>query len=139
MKVSFAHICDYATVSQEGKPSIMGIFSFIASHTFPVVHAQLYVVFEIDLSSAELNQQVLARLQLQGADGNEVWRAESQFRVGGQAKPGERPKVTQLVPITNLPIPAPGMYQFSIWLNGAHQRDVPFEVRKLNPPTPRTP
>lgn len=132
MRVSFAHICDYASVSREGKLSVNGIFSFIGAQTFPVQHPLLYLVFELDLSSSELNAEYECKVKLQGPDGPEIFSATLKFRVGGSARPGERPKVPQIIPIGGLILPGPGMHQFSIWVNGAHKFDVPFVVTKVD-------
>ena len=132
MRISFAHICDYASVSREGKLSINGIFSNIASQAFPSAHPLLYVVFEVDLSAAELNQELTTKVKLQGADGAEIFAASMRFKVGGMARPGERPKIPQVLPIAGLVLPAPGMYQFSIWINGSHKVDVPFSATTID-------
>ncbi len=43
-KLNFSFICDYASVSREGKLSIMGIFENINARVFPVHHPLMYVV-----------------------------------------------------------------------------------------------
>ncbi|MBI4844907.1 MAG: hypothetical protein HY810_00250 [Candidatus Omnitrophica bacterium] len=46
-KLSFAFLCDYASVSREGKLSLNGIFENINARAFPVHHPLMYIVANI--------------------------------------------------------------------------------------------
>lgn len=52
-KLIFSHLCDHATVSQEGKLSVIGIFKGISSGKIPYVHPLMILVFEINLEDTK--------------------------------------------------------------------------------------
>lgn len=133
MKVTFAHICDYATISREGKLSVLGIFSTLGALKFPVQHPLMHLVFEVEMSSAELNSDITARIELRKPDGERVTGGELKFRVGGKAPAGEKPRFAQIAPIAGTRFDGAGTYEWTIWLNGIHQCDVPFKVFQITP------
>lgn len=136
MKIKWAHLCDYATVSREGKVSVLGIFTYINAPKFPMSHALMYLVFEIEMSSVELDRDIRARIELTSADGVSLRKAEAQFRVGGKVAPGTLAQVPQIIPVPLLTFGEPGSYQWSIWLNERLEEQVRFEV---HPPTSAPP
>lgn len=134
MKVNFAHLCDYATISREGKLSVLGIFDHMQAASVPVVHPQLYLVFEVEISSAELEQDLRLRVELRDADGAIALQVKATFRVQGQASVGERPRIPQVMPLVGVQLKKFGAHQFSIFLNDDHKADIQFEVRQGTPP-----
>ncbi len=47
VKLNFAHLCDMAFLSQEGKANIIGIFKVILSQQFPIIHPKLSVILNL--------------------------------------------------------------------------------------------
>lgn len=140
MRVTFAHLCDYATISREGKLSVLGIFSNINTTSLPMIHPMLFVVFEIEMSAGELNRDIHAVVEAVDEDGKSIAKAEGSFRVAltGKPTPGERPRVPQVLPMPGLRFEKEGLFSWSIWLNKVHQTDIPFRVTRVQTP-PETP
>jgi hypothetical protein len=134
MKVTFAHLCDYATISREGKLSVLGIFGAVNVPVLPKTHPMMYLVFEIEFSTAEFDRDLKFEVKVADADGGPIAAIQGKFRIGGKIVAGETPKVPQVLPLANLPIAKAGNYQFSIFLNDAHQMDVPFAVKLAHQP-----
>src|SRR5690349_12260305 len=104
MEVTFAHLCDYATVSREGKLSIMGIFSQINAPKVPIVHPQMFLAFEFSFDYAEVGREFTYEIQIVDEDGHKIWGIETGGAIQSQTpvKPGEIPSVGQIVAIQNL-------------------------------------
>lgn len=138
MKVTFAHLCDYAAISREGKLSVMGMFSAVNVAVLPTTHPMMYLVFEIEFSTAEFDRDLRLEVKVADADGGPIAAIKGAFRIGGKVVAGETPKAPQLIPVANLPLAKAGNYQFSIFLNDAHQTDVAFAVKLAQPPAAQT-
>jgi len=46
-KLNFSFLCDYASVSREGKLSMNGIFENINVHSFPACHPLMFIVANV--------------------------------------------------------------------------------------------
>lgn len=135
MKVSFIHICDYATVSREGKLSIMGIFDRIFAQSFPAVHAMLYLAFEIELIPAELGRQFQIEIHLTDADGGKLLTANAEMQVDpALAKAGDTVHLPQVLQFAGVQLPKAGRYSFHVFLNGDHKKERAFDVGPLEAP-----
>jgi hypothetical protein len=53
--VEFAHLCDYASVSMDGKLSLAGIFDRFMVKDAPTVHPMLFIVTKLILPEGEHN------------------------------------------------------------------------------------
>ena len=60
IKFNYAHLCDLAFPSQDGKPNIIGIFKVIYSKKFPTVHPKFSVItsFTVEDAQGSHNQTV---------------------------------------------------------------------------------
>jgi hypothetical protein len=135
VKVKFAHICDYALISAEGKLSMLGLFENLNAVQLPIQHALLYIVFGLDFSPSELKgSDVHVRISCLDEDGKELARQEAQFRIQGQPQAGERVVMPQVVPFVGITFNRDGRHNFAIWLNNQHQEDVGFRVQKAVAP-----
>ena len=144
MKIKYAHLCDYAMVSREGKLSVLGIFTRITSARLPWVHPQAYIAFEIELNYAEVGKEFSVKIELVNADGGRIFGAEAQIMAQGSAKIGQNPGIPQVIGIGGMRFENEGPYNINFWLNGKleHQLEFTVEVAKgtrPGPPAPPTP
>jgi hypothetical protein len=128
VKVPFAHICDYASVSREGKLSAMGIFDRINVASLPAMHPFLYLAFELEIVAAELGSQFKLGIKLVDEDGNKVVETEAMGKIDATAPAGGILHAPQLIAFGGLPLPRAGRYSFDIFVNGDHKKSAPFEV-----------
>jgi hypothetical protein len=126
--VPFVHICDYASVSLEGKLSVMGIFNRILATAVPIVHGMMYLAFEVELNYAEGNRPFKIEFQLVDADGNKLVGAESSGLAQGTFKIGDKPHFPQVIGLGGLIFPKLGVYSFNIFLNGELKGQAAFDV-----------
>jgi hypothetical protein len=139
MRVTFAHLCDYATVSKEGKLSVLGIFSTISVSQIPARHAQMFLAFELELEPLELNHDFNIEIRCRDADGGPVFAIQGTMNLEGQAKPGQKPRIGQTVQLTNTEFRRPGDYDVTIQISGRVEATVPFSVieRQKDDPPPQ--
>lgn len=132
MKVNFAHLCDYASISVEGKMSLMGVFGRIYTGKIPAVHIQAFLAFEIELDYTEVGYPVAIRVECVDADGNKILSAQTTIQVPGEpggGKIGEHPTLPQIMRLPPMQFTKEGNHEINIFLGaegGAHH--VPFEV-----------
>lgn len=131
MKIRYAHLCDYAIVSQEGKPSICGIFDRLNAQSVPVVHPLMHLVFEIELHRVEAERAFQIHVSLLDADGEKVMELKGDHVPTDQAHSGRQTIVVrQLLAIQGLVFPKFGEYEFVLTLNGSVGATLPLTVEQ---------
>ncbi len=140
MKIQFAHLCDYATVSQEGKLSILGIFTNINVRTFPATHPQMYLAFDLEMRTVEASRPMALEIHLVDADGEKLFemKGRGQFKVaeGATDKPGATMRISQIMAMSGITFKRPGAHEINIFLNDSLAYTVSFQITRLKPPTP---
>lgn len=131
MKINFAHLCDYAMLSREGKLSVMGIFTGLRPPKLPYAHPQFFLAFQMEFSYAEAGRPVKVEIHAVDADGNRLLTLGNEFTIQsktGQFKPGDRPQSGQVIAIHGLQFTRAGRHDFNIFLNGNLAHTLEFEV-----------
>jgi len=136
MEVTYAHLCDYAIVSQEGKISIMGIFDAINAPQVPATHPQMFLAFQISADYAEVGRDFTVEVQIVDEDGRQVWGVKGGGKVQPPVpvKPGERTTLGHLFAIQAFTFSKFGPYDVNIFLNGQLARRVQLRLNKFTPP-----
>jgi hypothetical protein len=137
LQVNFTHVCDYASVSQNGKLSVNGIFSNLFALSFPANHPLLYLAFEVGLVHAESGQPIKVRIELVDADGEKIMQAEANLDIPRQGTPGMPLRVPQILALAGLQFRKPGPHSFNIFLNDHLGGQAAFDVGQA--PSPQTP
>lgn len=133
MKLAFMHVCDYASLSREGKLSVMGIFQNISAPNVPVTHPMMYLAFGIEVNKAEFGRPIKMEIELVDNDGKKLIRAEAQIGFAGQAPPGRSAVIPQLMGLGGTQFARFGDYSFHIFLNDNHVGECPFSVTLIKP------
>ena len=121
MRITYAHLCDYALKSSDGKLSVLGIFQGLhVTKEFPAIHPVAYLAFELEFASAEIGTPVEVVMRVRDADGGDI--AEFSFKVesSGPAPPGQNPTFTHFIPMHQMKFDAPGTYEFAFFLGGRY-------------------
>lgn len=139
MNVTYGFLCDYATISQEGKLSILGIFSDISVREVPSRHPQAFLAFELEFSYAEMNAEFPLRIECVDEDGQAVFKADGQATLSGHAKPGQRPRIVQALQLNDLTFEQAGRYDINIFVNNELKRTIEFTVTTRPPETESSP
>lgn len=138
MHVNYAMLCDYALLSIDGKPSLMGVYSRINTAQFPSLHPPTFLVFEIELDYTELGKQVDVHVQCVDADGSPILDARAAIQTFGKGKIGDRPLLPQILRLPPLRFDKEGKYDINIFLanDPSPKKRVSFEVVVVPPGTP---
>lgn len=128
MRVPYVHICDYASISREGKLSAMGIFDQIFVPSMPAMHPLLYLAFAIELVPSELGSPFKIRIQLADADGKVMMMSEGNVRFDGEPHGHQTLRVPQIFGMGGIPFSVPSQYSFDIFINGDLKAQAPFRV-----------
>jgi len=119
---------DYANVSKEGKPNVMGVFTEIYAEQFPVRHSSMYLVMSLEASPAEYDQQRELRVKLITEDGRlEIvdWHATLNVPRGSG---GRRVQINHILRLQDIVFPAAGDYQFSVLVDNDEKGSLPMQV-----------
>ncbi len=134
MELAFAHLADYASVSREGKLSVMGIFENINVPELPYTHPQMFLAFRIVLNYAEVGNEIPLKIECVDADGNKVFQANAKFQVaaakGAKPKRGDKPALNQILAINGVKFTRAGNHDVNIWVSGQLMAQIDFEVKR---------
>lgn len=82
MRVLFAHLCDYAMVSNDGKPSLIGLFSAVKTRDLPSVHLQSFIALGFDLENEPEPETLEIRLVLVAPSGETALEMTNVIKTG---------------------------------------------------------
>jgi hypothetical protein len=137
VRVTFAHICDYAMVAQDGKLSVLGIFGAIAAKSVPVQHPSLFLAFEVELNYAEAKKGGALRIEMVDEDGKPMVQVKAELKYEGLTKIGNNPRIGQVVGLQQLQFARFGPYNVNFFCNDELNLQMAFEVAPLpQPPLP---
>ena len=134
MDVSFLQVADYASMSQDGKLSIMGIFSQINVPAFPAAHPQMFVVVQFSVPPGEYGRKFKLTVKLIDEDGQEVLSTPT---LDQEAPRGQGLSVyaNVILRLINVVFQKPGTYEFSAMVDGDTKGSMPLAVLQMGPQT----
>jgi hypothetical protein len=133
MDVSLAVLSDFASVTQEGKLNIMGIFGEVNPPGLPFSLPLMYLVIVFDASPAEVGSEKNVRVVMLDGEGREGLKVENTMAVPAAGRPGRRTSFNAILALQGVTFTQPGDYEFSILINGEEKRSVPLRVNEPAP------
>lgn len=115
LKPLVAALADYASVSDDGKLNIMGIFHEVSAPGLPFALPQIYLVFSLEAEPTEYGEERLIRVVLRhdNGDGSQVLGLQGPVRVPQPKRPG-RVVTNQLIGLSGVTLEHAGNHTFSI-------------------------
>ncbi len=126
VKLNFAHLCDMAFLSKEGKANIIGIFKTIYSHNFPVIHPKFSIVTSIIVIDEIRKHKEIIKI-IRENDKKEIGpiiNASLEVTNGNQ-------EMNFIADINMIAFEKPGKYNIKILFDDKEIYSIPFEVTKL--------
>lgn len=127
MRIDLAVMADYASVTQEGKLVIAGIFTRIVAHQMPWQHPTMALVFRVDVYAGEPRDHDVL-VSCIGPDGDEILPPIRQRITVGPETEAAESSANLIFAAGGVTFQSPGRYSFEVFVDGEHVRDVPFEV-----------
>jgi hypothetical protein len=121
---------DYANIAQGGKLNVMGIFRNIYATNFPARHLSMTLVIKLGADLGEFGQERQLAIKLLDADGKELMRFESKAKVPTPTG-GQRPEIDAIIQINEIVFPAPGRYQFTVFVDKDWKGSLPIDVIQI--------
>lgn len=112
MRIVWAHLCDLAFMSQDGKPNLIGIFDALRGRTLPLRLDRATIAFNLELLAGDPTE-VPVRLRLVDEDGAPAW--EHTLTLGIHGGGGARKlQPTFFVNFSQIDLPTPGTWEFEL-------------------------
>lgn len=126
MDVVMAVLCDYTTLSLEGKLSVLGIFDNINAPQYPARHPRIDLALRLQCKTEDIGLRHPIRIDLIDEDGLLLSRSEGSIDVATDL--AEPPTISLVHTFENLVFPKPGRYVVHVFLSGHHLRDIPLNL-----------
>ena len=130
MDVTLSVLADYATVSQDGKLSVMGIFQEVNPPNLPFALPQMYLVVSYSAGPAEFDTVKDIKIPVLDNDGKEMLALEGQVPVRRPPRPGTRAYMNQIIVLSGVTFERPGDYGFAILAGGETKGTVSLHVNR---------
>jgi len=134
MKPVMLMTAEYASVSSDGKLSIMGIFDSIQAASFPASSPRMYLVAQFKAEPEEYGRRFDVMFQMHNSNGDTLVQLNGMGEV-----PDSEHNLTvlmnQVVTLNNISFEAPGSYVFSVHVDGVEAATLPFSVVSMKKPS----
>lgn len=126
--VKLAVLCDYALTSQDGKLSVLGIFSQMNMAQLPAVTPPYFAVVVLSLDVGNYS----VRFGVVDPVGQQVLTDEApEFEMEVETAGADTNLVIQF---NNLPLSRPGIYQIQLFVDGRLTHSLPLNVQSVGTP-----
>lgn len=129
-----AKACEYATVQQSGRQSIIGMFENIASHDFPFEHPPLFFCIQMEFEPLDQGQPLELKVILIDEDGKGVFEAKAGTEIPREEQLGVSRLYVQFM-IPPIRFEKPGQYRFDIYANEEKVGEERLPVLQIPPDT----
>ena len=135
MEVRIAVLADFASITNDQKLNILGVFRQISATQVPAAHPQFKLVFQLEFNSSESGDKQV-KIELVDEDGTEMLSIAGKMHVPRQ--PGGRAAlVNQILDFAGFAFPKFGDYEFRVVLDGITACVIPLTVAQVTAPASR--
>lgn len=122
---------DYANRAEGGKLNVMGIFTNIFAHSFPVLHPSMFLVVMLSPDFPEYGQERKITITLVDGDGKlEVAKITGDIQVPMPVN-GQKPEINFIIDLKNIVFPKPGTYQFTVLVDKDYKGSLAIHLEEL--------
>jgi hypothetical protein len=136
MRVLALFAADHVALTPDAKMYVNGgFFSLLRFAAFPAILPSLGIGAVLELPFQDTMREHTIRIGLRAPDGQELAvRVEAQFRaaLSFEAQFGDPGLVPFGVTVTNVELPAPGVYQLVLWFDNVEQ--LTYRIRAIQTP-----
>ena len=133
MRVDLAVLADYATMTQDKKLVIVGVFDTILVPALPASHRSLHLALRVCYGPADSGKHNL-KVRLVDPDGREVLPTVQADFSADVPSDAEGDGALQIVlELGNVQFPATGPHAVDILLDDRYEDTVPLHIKKIDP------
>ncbi len=125
IKLNYAHLCDYAFLSQDGKVNVIGIFGAISGKQFPLTHPRFSFVANLKVGTRGMYDGVVAILD----QGGKPAVPELNFKLETK-EDNQSPNL--ILNFENVSFQKPGRYSIRIKVGKDEIANMPIELIQAN-------
>lgn len=130
MDVTLGVLADYASVSQEGKLNIMGIFGEINPPILPFSLPLMYLILVFEAGAAEVDSDKTIKVALLDADGKQSLGIEQQVKISQPKRPGTKVIFNSIMGLAGIRFDHAGDYAFSVLVGGEEKKSVSLHINE---------
>jgi hypothetical protein len=125
--INFAHICDQAFLSQDGKLNIIGIFQNIQTKKLPFNYPKITCALNLNVT-----QKSVLKLQIVHGTNKELI-AKMEGNITPKEDTLKHMEVGFMSDFQGIRFETAGLYHFEIWINGKLEKIIPFQIHHIKP------
>lgn len=133
MIVTFAHLCDYAIVAQDGKLSVLGLFDRINAPVIPWPHPSLYFAFQLRSEPTERDREYTIRIECVDSDGRKLLEGKVLLRTSAEGAAWQYQHHNQLLALHGFRFEREGTFEFIIHIDDTIAHRQVFDVIATKP------
>jgi hypothetical protein len=137
MQIVLASLADYALVDQQGRLSVIGIFSQVWVSQFPAEHRRTHLVIRVIGRRTEIGEHRI-RIRFLDPDGRELLGGEGTFRFG-EPPAGVTFVEAAVILAYDLSLPRAGRYDVELTLDADGSTHLPLTAAQIPAPAARPP
>ncbi|MGH7591808.1 MAG: DUF6941 family protein [Gemmatimonadales bacterium] len=137
MQIVLASLADYALVDQQGRLSVIGIFSQVWVSQFPAEHRRTHLVIRVIGRRTEIGEHKI-RIRFLDPDARELFGGEGTFRFG-EPPAGVTFVEAAVILAYDLPLPQPGRYDVELTLDAGDSTHLPLTAAVVPASAARSP
>ena len=130
MRIPLALLADHASLTNDGKLNILGIFEAFRAKEIPTTLAAMSVVFQLVEDTPRTSEPYRVAVRCRAPDGREVFMLDGKLNVRDGSEPLNVP---QIIRIENLRIEAYGRHLFEVLVDGEGLSGIPLDVIPSTP------
>lgn len=131
MRFRYALLCDASNETNDGKLNLFGVTEALYAYQFPASHREMNLICSFELEPEDTGVSRTVSVKFIDADAKPLIAMETQVQ-----NPSGRRVLNHRHIFHDTILPAAGLYQFSISVDGVEVGFVPLEVVLIPPPTP---
>lgn len=123
------HIADYASISQSGTLSIVGIFNAMNTPSVPFIQPKIVAVIGLFVDEGDENETSTLTAILRDPEGRVLRENAMDLQI--QNRDPLNPKINLIIDFPLLTLNEIGFHELEIWIDNEQQEQIGFDLRKI--------
>ena len=131
MRISFAHLADYGSITQTGTANILGIFEVVNAFGMPCIQPRMVLAIGLEVDETDEGHRRVVLASLIDPEGRELrW---TQLDIGIEKFDPLQRTHKAMLPFDVVQFNEFGTHRIRLSIDGQHQQDIEFQVALQEP------